>query len=267
MVIMSIKLLALDLDGTLLDSNKNMPSEFLPWVREHSEIRTVIASGRQYYTILRDFPVGRDNITIIAENGGLVFDENNEMIYINSMKAEDVKSSLDRVFKIPGAHPIVCGEKSAYILNVSDEIYNQTGVYYARIQRVDNLYEYVDKDRVLKIAIFFENKDAAEHVADLQDLDGDVSCVLSGERWIDIANDDVNKGTAIRHLLETFGIDRSEAAAFGDYLNDKEMLEACEESYCMINGHDDLKAIAKHIAPSNDENGVMQVLLGESFNG
>ena len=74
---MSIKLLALDLDGTLLDSEKKMPVDFLPWVREHSEVRTVIASGRQYYTILRDFPVGRDNITIIAENGGLVFDENN----------------------------------------------------------------------------------------------------------------------------------------------------------------------------------------------
>lgn len=110
---MSIKLLALDLDGTLLDSEKKMPVDFLPWVREHSEIRTVIASGRQYYTILRDFPVGRDNITIIAENGGLVFDENNEKIYMNSMKSEDVKASLDRVMAIPGATPIVCGEKSA----------------------------------------------------------------------------------------------------------------------------------------------------------
>lgn len=260
---MSIKLLALDLDGTLLDSDKNMPVQFLPWVREHSEVRTVIASGRQYYTILRDFPVGRDNITIIAENGGLVFDENNERIYINSMKPEDVRSSLDRVLDIPYAHPIVCGEKSAYILNVNDEIFNQTGVYYARIQRVDDLYEYIDKDRVLKIAIFFENHDAAKHVAKLSNLEGDVSCVLSGERWIDIANNDVNKGTAIRFLLEKYGIDRSEAAAFGDYLNDKEMLEACEESYCMANGHDDLKKVAKHIAPGNDENGVMQVLMGD----
>lgn len=264
---MSIKLLALDLDGTLLDSEKKMPVDFLPWVREHSEIRTVIASGRQYYTILRDFPVGRDNITIIAENGGLVFDENNEKIYMNSMKSEDVKASLDRVMAIPGATPIVCGEKSAYILDVSDEIFNQTGVYYARIKRVDDLYEYVDQDNVLKIAIFFSDRDAASHLADLQDLEGDVSAVLSGERWIDIANTTVNKGTAIEHLLDMFDIDRSEAAAFGDYLNDKAMLEACEESYCMSNGHEELKAIAKYIAPSNDEEGVMKVLRGTAFYG
>lgn len=264
---MSIKLLALDLDGTLLDSDKNMPQDFLPWVREHKEIRTVIASGRQYYTILRDFPVGRDNITIIAENGGLVFDENSEKIYMNSMKTEDVIRSLDRVMTLPGATPIVCGEKSAYILNVSDDIFNQTGVYYARIKRVDNLYDYVQQDNVLKIAIFFEDKNAADRLPDLQNLDGNVSAVLSGTRWIDIANDDVNKGTAIEHLLKIFGIDKSEAAAFGDYLNDKEMLLACGESYCMSNGHDELKAIAKYMAPSNDEDGVMQILRGIDFYG
>lgn len=48
--------------------------------------------------------------------------------------------------------------------------------------------------------------------------------------------------------------------AFGDYLNDAQMLQCCEESYCMENGHPDLKKLAKHIAASNDDNGVMDVL-------
>ena len=48
--------------------------------------------------------------------------------------------------------------------------------------------------------------------------------------------------------------------AFGDYLNDAQMLENCAESYCMENGHPDLKALAKYTAASNDEDGVMQVL-------
>lgn len=48
--------------------------------------------------------------------------------------------------------------------------------------------------------------------------------------------------------------------AFGDYLNDKELLLSCEESYCMENGHDGLKKMTKHIAPANNEYGVMQVL-------
>jgi hydroxymethylpyrimidine pyrophosphatase-like HAD family hydrolase len=48
--------------------------------------------------------------------------------------------------------------------------------------------------------------------------------------------------------------------AFGDYLNDYELLLNCTESYCMENGHPKLKAIAKYTAPSNDEDGVMAIL-------
>ena len=48
--------------------------------------------------------------------------------------------------------------------------------------------------------------------------------------------------------------------AFGDYLNDCELLQAVGESYAMENAHPTLKALARHIAPSNDENGVMRVV-------
>jgi len=260
----AIKLVALDLDGTLLDSNKAMPEDFLPWVRKHSNVKTVIASGRQYYTILRDFPIGQDKLTIIAENGGLVYD-NNEMIYINSMNAQDIKESLKKIEKIPGATPILCGVESAYIPDVSDEIFGMSGVYYDHIKRVPDLYEYIEKDRFLKIAIFFANRKAQEHISELQDIPENVTAILSGERWIDVANCDVNKGTAIKKILELFGIDRAEAAAFGDYLNDYEMLKVCEESYCMENGHPDLKQIAKYITSSNDDNGVMKVLNSDAF--
>lgn len=257
---MSIKLVALDLDGTLLDSKKRMPVDFLPWVREHENVRTVISSGRQYYTILRDFPLGQDKLTVIAENGGLVFDENGNKIYANPIKYEDVKKSLDRIALIPGACPIICGENSAYMPESDEESFEQASIFYARVKKVDDLYKCAREDSVLKIAVFFKGFDAAEKMALFTDLPDAVAVVLSGERWVDVANSDVNKGTAVKFLLEKYGIDRTEASAFGDYLNDYDMLRAVEESYCMMNGHPDLKAIAKHIAPSNDEDGVMKVL-------
>lgn len=49
--------------------------------------------------------------------------------------------------------------------------------------------------------------------------------------------------------------------AFGDYHNDLEMIKVCKESYAMENAHDDIKAAAKYIAPSNNDEGVMKVLL------
>ncbi len=63
-------------------------------------------------------------------------------------------------------------------------------------------------------------------------------------------------------ILQKYGIQKEEAMAFGDYLNDAQLLQSCGESYCMENGHPDLKALAKHMADSNDNDGVMRVLRG-----
>ena len=54
---MKLKLVALDMDGTLLDSQKRLPPDFIPWVENHPDIKTIIASGRQYHTLIKDFIV------------------------------------------------------------------------------------------------------------------------------------------------------------------------------------------------------------------
>ena len=70
----------------------------------------------------------------------------------------------------------------------------------------------------------------------------------------------VHKGMAMRGLQRMLGVEPEECMAFGDYLNDCELLEAVGESYAMENAHPQLKAMAKHIAPSNDDNGVIRVI-------
>ena len=87
-----------------------------------------------------------------------------------------------------------------------------------------------------------------------------IAPVLSGDSWIDVANRSVSKGSAIEAILENLHIKKEEAMAFGDYLNDYELLLSCGESYAMENAHPKLKKIAKHITASNDEDGVMKVL-------
>lgn len=84
--------------------------------------------------------------------------------------------------------------------------------------------------------------------------------VLSSEVWVDIIPTGANKGLAIKKLQEKLNIKPEECVAFGDYLNDYEMLQSVYYSYAMENAVPELKKVARFIAPPNYENGVMRTI-------
>ena len=100
-----IRLIATDLDGTLLNSRKEVPAEFEEWVCAHSGIKTVIASGRQYYNIRKLFPKAADRMIYLAENGGMVV-ENGEVIYACTIREEDVLDCIER-FQEKEGHVVI----------------------------------------------------------------------------------------------------------------------------------------------------------------
>lgn len=257
---MNIKLVALDMDGTLLNSKKEKPAEFIPWVEKHPEIKVVIASGRQYYTLEKDFMEIRDKLTFIAENGGLVF-EKGEVIFKDEMDKQDVLNCIDLIEKVPYATAVVCGAKSAYVTEPDEEIRYNVEMYYERKTIVKDLREAVKNDAIVKVAVYFKKEKAEESMKYFENVGKNLSTVLSGASWIDIANKTEGKGNAVKAICKKYSIAHEEAMAFGDYLNDMSLLESCGESYCMKNGHPTLKSLAKYVTEkTNDENGVMEVL-------
>ncbi len=255
-----IKLLAVDMDGTLLDDEKKKPKEFIPWVVSHPEVRVVIASGRQYETLRRDFLELSDRLYFLADNGALVFykgetvyeDVIADRAYADVMRlAEELKEE---------AVPIVCGKNSAYMKHATSVAEKNADMYYKKLAFVDDLYDCPKRDAIVKVAFFFEKGNVDEMIARFWGLDQDIVAVRSGDCWVDVMNRGVNKGSGIEAIREKYGIAKEESMAFGDYLNDCELLKAVEESYAMENAHPELKALAKHIAPSNNDNGVMKVI-------
>ena len=254
----NIKLIATDLDGTLLDSKKRVPAGFEDFVLRHGELRFVIASGRQYFNIIDLFPKAYKNMVFIAENGGLVFDDD-EVVYKDPMTPTDVRACIDAFSDPSICSLILCGVKSAYILKSSSEdCFKNSVMYYRKLERVDS-FDNIDDD-IIKIAIFVEGYVANEFYKTIVPVNDRLDYMLSGNCWIDIANKTVNKGNAISLLLKRFNIGVEESMAFGDYLNDAALLKNCGISYAMANSHPDLKKLADREAPSNDEQGVMQVL-------
>lgn len=261
---MKIKLVATDMDGTLLNSKKEVPGDFAEWVRRHPDIKTVIASGRQYYTLEKDFRDIRDELLFIAENGALVFDKG-AVLYKNVMEERDVLDCIDLIEKIPCATAILCGTRSAYIAErarADEDVRRNAAMYYERLRYVEKLRSIVGQDDIVKLAVYFRQRQAEGSLHYFGGLRPELLAVVSGESWIDVANRSADKGNAVTAIREKYGIAREECMAFGDYLNDLQLLQACGESYCMENGHEKLKEIAKHIAASNDEDGVMKVLRG-----
>lgn len=254
-----IKLIATDMDGTLLNNRKQLPPDFIPWVKAHPQLLTVIASGRQYYTLYRDFREIGDQLVFIADNGGFIF-EKGKMTYCNAMSRECVELCLDQLRTMPEITPIVCGAESAYMRHGNPEAEEQAAHYYARITFVEDLYSAAAGDRIAKIALFIPGGRAEEVGKTFRCAHESLHFSVSGRDWIDISNAGIHKGAAIREIRRQHGIAREECMAFGDFMNDREMLEECGESYAMENACDGIKAIAKHRAPSNEENGVMQIL-------
>jgi len=247
------------MDGTLLDSKKRLPKDFYGWVLSHPEIKTVIASGRQYFALERDFVPIKDKLIFMAENGGLCF-ENDKVIYKNVMEKEAVRSAQRLIDQIPDACGILCGVTKAYARDtVNDTFKNMVSMFYEKLTYVTDVEKIIEEEEIVKLAIFIEGK-AAVNYPKFDNVYPGVKSVLSGVDWIDIQNDNTDKGTALEAMFKMWGIKKEEAMAFGDYPNDKELLMAVEESYCMANGHEDMKKLAKHLADTNDNDGVMKVL-------
>ena len=78
--------------------------------------------------------------------------------------------------------------------------------------------------------------------------------------WVDVMSEGVDKGLAVRELQAAMGIDATQTMAFGDYLNDYEMLQAADWSFAMSNAHPDILDVANYTAPANHENGVIRTV-------
>lgn len=254
-----IKLIATDMDGTLLDSNNKINPEFYEVFEKLKENNVIFAaaSGRQYYNLLDRFENIKDNMMFIAENGTFVVHKGEEIL-LNSLDTNIALELVKIGQTIENAYVILCGKKSAYIDKTDERFMEQVNKYYAKVTIVDNLLNV--QDDILKVTICDfggSENNSYKHYINYIDT---VQIAISGEIWLDVMAKGVNKGLAIGKLQKLLNIKPEETMVFGDYLNDLEMLKSAYHSYAMENAHSELKKIARFTAESNDNNGVVKAI-------
>ncbi len=258
-----IRLIASDMDGTLLDSKKRLPEGFFEAIEAlyKQGVLFAVASGRQYAALRRDLEALVPYIYFICENGALVM-YRDEQVLIDPMDAGDLYDTVTACRALDGVYPVVCRASQALFESSADPAFiRETQIHYPSSSIVEDQTAHCALKDVCKVA-FFDRGDAQTHELPVlrEKLDDRLSVILSGEHWVDVMKKGVSKGTAMRRLQEMLGIAPEECMAFGDYLNDYELLESVGESYAMANSHPTLLRLSKYTAPSNDEDGVMRVI-------
>ena len=252
-----IKLIATDMDGTLLNDENQLPTEFQEIYQALIEKGIIFgaASGRQYYNLIERFADQKDDMLFIAENGTFVVHKGEEL-FANTLPRDVAVKLIEIGRTIEDAYIILCGKKSAYIERSTPELLEQVDKYYARREIVADLTQ-VD-DEVLKVTIldFKGAEDNSNHF--FSAYREQLQVAVSGFLWLDITNGDANKGTAIQKVQEHFGITSEQTMVFGDYLNDLDMMRQAYYSFAMANAHDEIKNVARFEAKTNNESGVMK---------
>lgn len=251
-----IKFIATDMDGTLLNSQKELSPKFYD-VFEKLKKRDVLfaaASGRQYYTLADEFDDIKEDMLFIAENGTFVVYKGKELV-VNGLD-RDLANELVRIGRtIDNTNIVLCGKNSAYVESSDERFLGEVRKYYHRYEIVDDL-EKVD-DTVLKVTMCDFNGSEKNSYKYFEKYKDELQVAIAGEIWLDITAGGVNKGVAIKKIQNLLNIDFKETMVFGDYLNDLEMMDSAYHSYAMENAHEDIKKAARFMTKSNDEDGVI----------
>ena len=258
-----IRLIAVDMDGTLLLPDGTIPEGLWPLLERLRERGIVFApaSGRQYATLREMFGSAGLELDYIAENGAHVMRGGVE-VSSDRLEPQFTASVVARLRRMDAEGVrlgvVLCGTRSAYIEDTDPVFVAEAEKYYRALEVVDDLLT-VD-DRIVKIAVYDFGGGETHSAPRLADLRTTHQVVVSGAHWVDIMNQGVDKGVALRALQRALGVTPAQTAAFGDYLNDVQMLQAADHSYAMADAHPDVAAVARHRAPSHAQAGVLTVI-------
>ena len=254
---MDKKLIALDLDGTLLNSD-GIVSEatrgHLQKLKEKGHIIT-IATGR----ILNRALVGTDGAEfanyIVSDAGAAVFKNNGinkewKEVYAQALSKDTVKNISSYYDKDKFMTINICDRNKIHH-------YDQTV----------NITEFLENiNEIIHVSVSFINNEFVEgylkiYTEKFPNLKVEVMQDSFGVKWLEIAQKDVEKYKGIAEVAKLEGISNENIIAFGDGLNDVEMLRKCGVGVAMKNALPEVKEQADYITSrTNNENGVVEFL-------
>ena len=281
-----IKLIASDMDGTLLNHNHKIPKENVELINyaKNQGIEFVVATGRAYYEALPALNEENINCDVISFNGGIVYDKNGNIISIIPMLPKDLYYTIEILKSFNISYQLytkntiyttsIETDINAYIDLIRSNGYEpdvehlraeaQQKLEVGYITEVENIELYLNEKENPPIKIIAISNDISklENAAKLLSENTSISVTSSGANNIEIMHKNATKGTALKEIAKIYGINLENAVAIGDNLNDQAMLDIVGYSVAMKNGNIKLKEQAKYVTEkTNSEGGVADTIF------
>ena len=262
---MSYSMIVTDMDDTLLDSNGQISDENAAAIiaAQESGIRFLLASGRPTYAMrqyAKALQLDKFDSHILSYNGAIVTScKDNSTWYKQCLSKSDAHRLYD-----------LSQEKKVELLTyIGDDIVSETRSEYIDVEidltkmpyrGVDNFKAAVS-DEVVKCIMLEEPSYLKTVEAELNELfDGEFSLAISKPFFLEVMKKGVDKGASLLKLCAHLGVKQEEIIAVGDSYNDRTLLEVAGMPVAVENAKPELKAIAKHIAPSHNNHALKYVI-------
>lgn len=258
------KAVAVDMDGTFVRLDNTYDHHRFRRILDKlkaNHIHFIVASGRPIDRLRIDFHDFIDEIDLIADNGSILVQDNTiiNSHYLTYQTGIRLINFIKKNF--PGSSIMISSFENGYLdAHSSAEFKKFMNFYYQNLISMDNLTQLPSSVRMDKLTIWTDASAEEVEKGFNNEYSERIRATSSGFNCMDIIPYSVNKANALQHFLRYFNVKPDQLIAFGDGMNDYEMLKLAGLSYAMANADPELKKIAKYEAPSNQEDGVLQVL-------
>ena len=262
---MNYKLIATDMDGTLLDEEHGITKEnveAIVKVQKEKGVKFVLASGRPSYAMLeyaKELQMDKYEGYVLAFNGGELIDmKTDEVIFHEGLDKKDIENIYNASKKINIPMILYVGD-TIYGTEATDGVMYEANQCKMKFQKFDSLEDLEKKgiNKTTKCMLISNPKEVLRAEKIMNEIHGnDYFIATSKPIFLEIANKNVNKGKTLKKLGEIKNIKPEEMIAVGDSANDKPLLELVGMPVAVENAIPEIKKIAKFISTSNVEHGL-----------
>lgn len=260
-----VKLIAIDLDGTLLRNDQQYDQERFRNVAErlyNKGIIVAIATGNSFLQSLHyidDETI--PNLYFVTDNGNTI-GKAHELFHVNSLDREVAEKVINDISKIKDFYTQVNTDKGLYLFKSEDSIFEEFAKVFNNLVEIESFDDIPKDDEIIlaALATIKRKSDVYDVSVKLQEKYPELHISQSGPEWIDIFSKDGGKHIGLKYLQDKYNISVDETMTFGDSNNDLSMMKLAKYSVAMKEASDRLLKIAKYQIGSNDDGAVMALL-------